>query len=156
MRNLTMGAMRNLTFFAPSRDDLVLLLPRVSERAKAFAYYYGLDDLLSRMRGSGGFIAEPTFSQALNTTTNATKSFVQSATPSPAQVADAIGYTNMFTIKHLSAIAGIFTYLSSRWAIVTLVIVNIDTNLCSTITDLFENRPSFLIEHSSMLPRGFR
>jgi hypothetical protein len=118
-----MSAMRNLTFFAPSKDDLLLLVPRVSERAKAFAYYYGLDDLLSRMRGSGGFIAEPTLSQALNATANATKPFVESATRAPVPPIEAVGYTNIFTVKHLSAISGIFTYLSSKWAIVTLVMV---------------------------------
>jgi hypothetical protein len=123
MRNLTMSAVRNLTFFAPSKDDLVLLLPRVSERAKAFAYYYGLDDLFSRMRGSGGFIAEPTFTQALNATTNATKSFMQAATPSPISASEALGTTTLFTIKHMSGLTGIFGYLSSRWAMVALVMV---------------------------------
>jgi hypothetical protein len=123
MRNLTMNAMRNLTFFAPSKDDLVLLLPRVSERAKAFAYYYGLDDLFSRMRGSGNFIAEPTFSQALNASTNATKAFVQAATPSPVLASEPIGTSTIFTVKHMSGLSGIFGYLSSRWAMVALIMV---------------------------------
>ncbi|KAF2432597.1 hypothetical protein EJ08DRAFT_123092 [Tothia fuscella] len=115
--------MRNLTFFAPSKDDLVLFLPRVSERAKAFAYYYGLDDLYSRIRAGGSTIAEPTMSQALNASkSNATKSFVQaSAAATPATATPAIAAIQIFSIKNFRAVAGIFTYLTSKWAIVTLV-----------------------------------
>jgi hypothetical protein len=53
MRNLTLG-------ITPSFDDLILLPHRASERVKQFAYYYGLDDIFGRIRGSGAFIAENT------------------------------------------------------------------------------------------------
>jgi len=116
--------MRNLTFFAPSKDDLALLLPRVSERAKAFAYYYGLDDLFSRIRAPGS-IAEPTLSQTLNTTLNATKAFVQAPTVTPVTAASVVGVKNIFTFQNFRAIGNVASYLTSKWAIVTLVTVRI-------------------------------
>jgi hypothetical protein len=116
--------MRNLTYYAPSKDDLVLLLPRVSERAKAFAYYYGLDDLYSRIK-HGNTIAEPTMSQALNASqSNATKAFVQASTAATPPPAPAISAIHLFSAKNFRAVAGIFTYLTSKWAIVTLVMVS--------------------------------
>jgi hypothetical protein len=53
MRNLTLG-------LAPSIDDLIYLPHRATERVKQFAYYYGLDDIFGRIKGSGAFIAENT------------------------------------------------------------------------------------------------
>lgn len=53
MKNLTLG-------IAPSLDDLILLPHRASERVKQLAYYYGLDDIFGRIKGSGAFIAENT------------------------------------------------------------------------------------------------
>lgn len=118
--------MRNLTYYAPSKDDLVLLLPRVSERAKAFAYYYGLDDLYSRIK-HGNTIAEPTMSQALNASkSNMTKAFVQTATTTPMPPTPAISAMQIFSLKNFRAVAGIFTYMTSKWAIVTLVMVGED------------------------------
>jgi hypothetical protein len=53
--------MRNLTLsISPSLDDLILLPHRATERVKQFAYYYGLDEIFSRIKGSEAFIAENT------------------------------------------------------------------------------------------------
>ncbi|KIW00433.1 uncharacterized protein PV09_07962 [Verruconis gallopava] len=65
MRNLTLG-------IAPSLDDLILLPHRAAERAKQFAYYYGLDDIFGRIKGSGAFIAENT-GNASNVSASLTK-----------------------------------------------------------------------------------
>lgn len=120
--------MRNLTIpFAPSVDDLFLLPQRVSQRAKAFAFHYGLDDLFGRIRGPGSIIAEPTLTDAMNSSSvNSTKAFFQgaSATPSAtAQAATATGASGLFTWQSWRTAGGIFTYVSSRWAIVTLLMV---------------------------------
>jgi hypothetical protein len=116
--------MRNLTFFAPSKDDLVLLLPRVSQRAKAFAYYYGLDDLFSRMKSPGNIIAEPTLSQALNATkSNATSAIMQAATDAPDVAANAMKTVTFFSFQNVQAVGQIFKYVTSRWAIVTMLMV---------------------------------
>ena len=53
MRNITLG-------LAPSLDDLILLPHRAAEQVKQIAYYYGLDDIFGRIKGSGTFIAENT------------------------------------------------------------------------------------------------
>jgi hypothetical protein len=118
--------MRNLTIsFAPSVDDIFLLPQRVSQRAKAFAYHYGLDDLFGRIRGPGSIIAEPTLTEAMNSSTvNSTKTFFQGAAATPSVAAEAAtGPSGLFTWQSWKTAGGIFTYISSRWAIVTLLMV---------------------------------
>jgi hypothetical protein len=117
--------MRNLTSFAPSTDDLLLLPSRFSQKARAFAYHYGLDDLFGRIRGPGSIIAEPTLSGGVNSSsTNATKAFVQAVkTPAPVTEASIGGGAGLFTWQSWKAVGGVFTYLSSKWAIVTLLMV---------------------------------
>ncbi|TLD38214.1 Protein ASI3 [Venturia nashicola] len=118
--------MRNVTLpFAPSVDDLFLLPQRVSQRAKAFAFHYGLDDLFGRIRGPGSMIAEPTFSGTLNSTMlNSTATVVQAipATPAPtATTASASKAAGLFSWQSWKTAGGIFQYISSKWAIVTLL-----------------------------------
>lgn len=130
--------MRNLTIpFAPSVDDLFLLPQRVSQRAKAFAYHYGLDDLFGRIRGPGSIIAEPTITEALNSSSvNTTKSFVQAAAATPSVPPQAAaGAPGLFTWQSWKTAGGIFTYVSSRWAIVTLLMVCIIRQLTRSLTN---------------------
>ncbi|KAE9974538.1 hypothetical protein BLS_003089 [Venturia inaequalis] len=120
--------MRNVTLpFAPSVDDLFLLPQRVSQRAKAFAFHYGLDDLFGRIRGPGSMIAEPTLTGALNASTlNSTGTFVQAVPPTPAPTAASASVSKaagLFSWQNWKTAGGIFQYISSRWAIVTLLMV---------------------------------
>jgi hypothetical protein len=67
MRNLTLG-------LAPSIDDLIYLPHRATERIRNFAYYYGLDDIFGRIKGSGAFsIAENTGTNGSNVSASLTR-----------------------------------------------------------------------------------
>lgn len=152
--------MRNVTLpFAPSVDDLFLLPQRVSQRAKAFAFHYGLDDLFGRIRGPGSMIAEPTLTGALNSSTlNSTGTFVQAVPPTPAPTAASASVSKaagLFSWQNWKTAGGIFQYISSRWAIVTLLMVYFLTVLVGSCSHRFA-RHSSTIEPSSTLHREFR
>jgi hypothetical protein len=143
--------MRNLTSFAPSADDLLLLPHRVSQKAKAFAYHYGLDDLFGRIRGPGSIIAEPTLSEAMNSSTvNSTKVFLQGSSATASVAADPANVGNgLFAWQSWRTAGGIFTYLSSRWAIMTLVMVYSFLPLANCLANMSLPRPSSPTEPSS-------
>lgn len=136
--------MRNVTLpFAPSVDDLYLLPQRVSQKAKAFAFHYGLDDLFGRIRGPGSIIAEPTLSGSLNSSmlnSTATSGFVQAVPPTPAPTAAAMQSlpkpAGLFSWQSWKTAGGIFQYISSRWAIVTLLMVGALTPLLGSCSYL--------------------
>ncbi|QDS73540.1 hypothetical protein FKW77_009674 [Venturia effusa] len=119
--------MRNLTLpFAPSVDDLFLLPQRVTQRARAFAFHYGIDDLLGRIRGPGSIIAEPTLSRAWNSSMlEPTSTVAQTvpATPAPSAAMLRVSKTSgLVSWQSWKTVGGIFQYISSRWAIATLLV----------------------------------
>lgn len=152
--------MRNVSLpFAPSVDDLFLLPQRVSQRAKAFAFHYGLDDLFGRIRGPGSMIAEPTLTGPLNSSMlNSTGTFVQavSATPTPSAVTASVSKAaGLFSWRSWKTAGGIFQYISSRWAIVTLLMVHFLISLVVSYSHQ-SARHSSTIEPSSTLHRDSR
>ncbi|KAF2103111.1 hypothetical protein NA57DRAFT_32965 [Rhizodiscina lignyota] len=117
----------------PSPRDLLLVLPRLAQRAGAFAFYTvpeHLDGILGKMRDGGSIIAESTMAEKLNATaSNTTRGFFRSASaPSVlrtagataaqtnAAVAESIN-DNIWSFKTIRNLSSMFSYLMTRWAL---------------------------------------
>lgn len=115
----------NATSLFPSAMDLVLAVPRLAQRAGTFAFSYvpeQLEELVGRVRDGGSVIAEPTVA---NTTRNATTVFEQGTTAPTASetiMARAAPEASGGLLQNLKSLGGIFTYLTSRWGVTTLVL----------------------------------
>ena len=160
MRNLTLG-------LAPSLDDLILLPHRAAEQVKQFAYYYGLDDIFGRIKGSGTFIAEntgnksnvsasltrrvlprETIAAGAFSVSNAARSAASAAIASPGAGAGAAATSSFggaFTQglgdggfgRFMAAmweawrnLGGLLPYVMSKWAMVTVLMVNGQPESC--------------------------
>ncbi|KAF2395678.1 hypothetical protein EJ06DRAFT_552214 [Trichodelitschia bisporula] len=128
-----MSAM-NVTALVPAGAyDLLMVVPRLAQRAGAFAFFHvpeQLDGLWGKIRDPGSIIAEPTLSKNLSMT-NSSSSFLgatsaasataaASTTAAAAEVVDAAD-AGIFNLANLRAIGSLFGYLSSKYAILTLV-----------------------------------
>lgn len=148
--------MRNLTLsLIPSADDLILLPQRAAEQVKQFAYYYGLDDIFGRIKGSGAFIAENTGNRS-NVSATLTRGAretmaaalssagiakaAMAASPGPGVGAAATGGINSFSqglgdggfgrfvaamLEGWRNLGGLLPYVMSKWAFMTIVMVRI-------------------------------
>lgn len=125
----------NATSFRPSSLDLLLAVPRLAQRAGSFALSFPdkVDQFIDRVRQGGSYIAESTTSRILNTTTitsaasfgqagSAAGSFTQSAAGTGQAPAEAVG--NTLSFNNMRSIGGIFSYVTSRWALVTFIAVS--------------------------------
>ena len=117
----------NSTNFAPSAMDLLLTVPRLAQRAGAFAFYYvpeQLDFLVDKV-WSGSVIAAPT--QTNNTVVNATSSFAQgassSALPNIKLTAQTLGdESGMFSLKSIRDMGGLMSYVCTKWSWMTVLV----------------------------------
>ena len=124
--------------FLPSPNDLVLALPRLAKRASSFALGYlpdQFDTFFSLARGPGSIIADATSrtSRQNNFTMipSPSRTMAAAATTAPTSQASAAANSffgaagELFSWQNLSNLDGIFSYLASRWAIATLLIVSV-------------------------------
>ena len=137
---------------SPSAYDLLMVFPRLAQRAGTFAFYYvpeQLDGLLGRVKEPGSVIAEPTIAKTIGAGTAAvnksvvadatkaakgiTRGFLQGVTgggnsaartaaEQTAQGGSASLRFGIFTFQSIKNMGGIFNYLFSRWSIVTLIV----------------------------------
>lgn len=127
----------------PSPKDLILVLPRLAQRAGAFAFYTvpeHLDGIIGKMRDGGSMIAESTVAERLNATaSNTTKFFFRSASaPSTLSTARATAaQANTIVAETLTDniwsfqqtfrnLGGMFSYLTTRWALGVFFVVRCD------------------------------
>ena len=123
--------MINATSYVPSAMDLFLVVPRLAQRAGAYAFYYmpdGFDGLFAMLRDSGSHIAEATTAERINATiTNATAMFATQAQDAASTAATAISDTLeeksalSMILDNLKTFGGIFSYMSSKWAMTTIL-----------------------------------
>jgi hypothetical protein len=124
------ASLRNSTF--PPPMDFLLTVPRLAQRAGAFAFYYipeQLDGLLKKAHGPGSIIAEPTASDTLNTTIiTGGGTFIQetasAAATAAGRAADAADPSQSLLFVHWQFYASVFSYISSKWAIATVISVS--------------------------------
>lgn len=132
---------------APSSMDLLLAVPRLAQRAGSFALFYipeQFDSLLGKVRSPGSVIPEATTSSSINSTVITSAGlFAQSSTASwdvamstARRVAEES--SNLFSLENIRNFGGIFSYITSRWALTTFIIVR--TLLCQI---------DFILDHQS-------
>lgn len=116
----TAGAFANMTSFLPSPADLLMVLPRLFDRASSFG------DML---RSGGSVIAEPTMANLTNgTTATAAGKFAQQSVAAAAAVAS--GSTDEISMfQAFKNVASFFSYITSKWAIATFAIVGDEVRL---------------------------
>lgn len=112
----TTGAFTNMSSFLPSPADLLMVFPRLFDRASS------LGDML---RAGGSVIAEPTMANLTNgTTATAAGKFAQESVAAAAAAASgATDEISMF--QAFKNVASFFSYITSKWAIATFTIVSV-------------------------------
>src|ERR1041384_6902694 len=98
----------NSTFFAPSAMDLLLTVPRLAQRAGAFAFNYvpeQLDFLVDKVRNGGSMVAAPTTMNG--SVANTTASFTQMSSPP-------VIPSMQFTAQSLSDEPALFSFKNIR------------------------------------------
>ncbi|KAK0800412.1 hypothetical protein LTR91_004517 [Friedmanniomyces endolithicus] len=119
----------------PSAADLLLVVPRLAQRAGAFAFHVpgAMDNIAGKLWSGGSVIADATGQQTANSTITNTSAFVQStAAVLDAAVRESWQDTGDDTgslfglmlqgIGKLKNFGGIFSYLTSKWALATFTI----------------------------------
>lgn len=119
----------------PSPKDLLMAVPRAIARVGSFAFFTmpeRIDGLLG-LRNGGSIIAEATGERANKTvlTTLSEISSVQgiaTATPEGFTATGGTqgsGLSHSFTFQHVRNFGGIFTYITSRWALSCFTLVSL-------------------------------
>lgn len=127
----------------PSAMDLLLVVPRLAQRAGSFALDYmpeAVDNIAGKIWSGGSMIADATHQQttANMTITNATSStFAQNTGASMLETSireawnkagDESSSSLLMSVGQglakLKNVGGIFSYLTSRWAITTFAVVS--------------------------------
>ncbi|KAK5121776.1 hypothetical protein LTR85_004651 [Meristemomyces frigidus] len=122
----------------PSAMDLLLVVPRLAQRAGSLAFYHmpeAMDNIAGKIWNGGSMIADATGQQTANTTiTNTSAAFAASTAAALdtafSQVWQEGGdetVSSMFgSVVHgigtLKNLGGIFSYLTSRWALATFTV----------------------------------
>ncbi|KAF1924275.1 uncharacterized protein M421DRAFT_424915 [Didymella exigua CBS 183.55] len=113
----TSGVFTNMTSFLPSPADLLMVFPRLLDKASSFG------DML---RSGGSVIAEPTMANLTNgTTATAAGRFAQQSVAAAAAAAAAASSGSTDEISMFQAfknVASFFSYITSKWAIATFAI----------------------------------
>ncbi|KAK4574727.1 hypothetical protein LTR86_001568 [Recurvomyces mirabilis] len=120
----------------PSASDLFLVVPRLAQRAGNFAFHMpgAMDNLAGKIWNGGSVIADATAQHTANSTITNTSAFVQSTGTA---ILDAVGreawaeavdetssILGLFVqgVARLKNFGGIFSYLTSKWALATFTI----------------------------------
>jgi hypothetical protein len=129
------GATSNASLIPSSAMDLLLVVPRLAQRAGSFALFHmpeAVDNLAGKIFSGGSIIADATGQTANSTITNTSNAFTQSTAAAAVDAAFREAFrdtgdtaTSSFFGMMLQGFArlknfgGIFSYLTSRWALAT-------------------------------------
>ncbi|KAK3626405.1 hypothetical protein LTR56_019272 [Elasticomyces elasticus] len=119
----------------PSAADLLLVVPRLAQRAGSYAFFHmpEMDSIASKLWSGGSVIADATGQQTANSTITNTSAFVQSTAAvldaaireswqdSADETTSLLGLMAQ-GIGKLKNFGGIFSYLTSKWALATFAI----------------------------------
>ena len=121
----------------PSAADLILVVPRLAQRASSFAFHLpgAVDNIAGKMWNGGSVIADATASQTSNMTITNTSAFVQSTAavldaaireswPEATEETSSLFGLVVQGIGRLKNFGGIFSYLTSKWALATFTAVS--------------------------------
>ena len=164
----------NSSLIPSAAMDLLLVVPRLAQRAGSFALFHmpeAMDSIAGKIFSGGSMIADATGQQTANSTiTNTSKAFAQSTAgvldaslrEAFREAGDEAASSSVFGmmlqgLARLKNFGGIFSYLTSRWALATFTAVSISSllGLCCT-ADLTSRLPrlSFSIVPNSTLRHG--
>jgi hypothetical protein len=124
LKNSAMDALNGTLL--PSAHDLLMVFPRLAQRAGAFAFHYAerLDGFLGMVREPGTVIADPTVSGIVNASiTNTTRAFAQASTTAKMATQSTATSSAWYRMEYIKQMGGLFNYLFSKWSIVTLASV---------------------------------
>lgn len=133
------------TSLIPSAMDLLLVVPRLAQRAGSFAMFHvpeAVDNIAGKIWSGGSVIADATAQKTVANMTiiNTSSAFAQNTAASvlgtsmreawsKAGPADESSPTLLTSIGHglakMKNVGGVFSYLTSRWAITTFVVVSL-------------------------------
>lgn len=123
----------NVSIF-PGAMDLLLAVPRLAQRAGSFAFYHmpeAMDNIAGKIFNGGSIIADATAQQTANTTITNTSNYLAQSTAAGLDAVFREAWsqggdegTSIFGsvvqgIGKLKNFGGIFSYLTSRWALAT-------------------------------------
>ncbi|KAG8627761.1 hypothetical protein KVT40_003634 [Elsinoe batatas] len=123
--------MASNTSMIPSAKDLIMVFPRLAQRAGSFAWYLPdqMDSMLSKIRNGGSVIAHATGANtsAPSVTTSSASIFIQNTAIPEASVAG--NSTGLFSwvsstvhFEGFRGFGGMFSYFGSRWALATFAV----------------------------------
>lgn len=126
----------------PSAMDLLMVVPRLAQRAGSFALYHmpdAVDNIAGKIWSGGSVIADATAQQtaANMTITNTSSAFAQNTGASMLETSIRGAFSNagdetssslLMSVGHglskIKNIGGVFAYLTSRWALTTFAVVS--------------------------------
>ena len=133
-------ASSNASLIPSAAMDLLLVVPRLAQRAGSFALFHmpeAMDGIAGKIFSGGSVIADATGQTVNSTITNTSNSFAQStaATVDAAfreafrDTGDTAASSSFFGMMlqgfaRLKNFGGIFSYLTSRWALATFTAVS--------------------------------
>nr|POE95397.1 hypothetical protein CFP56_77636 [Quercus suber] len=119
--------------------DLLLAVPRMAQRAGVFALYdmpEAVDNFAGKIWNGGSIIADATGQQTMNSTITNTSNLLARSTAavlhgiatkglneSSSTGTSSIFGTMLTGVLKLKSLGGIFSYLLSRWALMTFIVV---------------------------------
>ena len=135
------AATSNASLIPSAAMDLLLVVPRLAQRAGSYALVHmpeAMDNIAGKIFNGGSMIADATGQTANSTITNTSNAFAQS-TAAAVQAAfreafreagDDTASSSVFGmmlqgLARLKNFGGIFSYLTSRWALATFTAVGI-------------------------------
>jgi hypothetical protein len=106
-----------------------MAVPRLLQRAGSFADH--IDTIFGKLRHGGSVIAEPTTSHAaVNSTITRLGALAQESLSAAATSAlNPDDATAMSFFQTLKSFGGMFSYMTSKWAIATFVIVGLPSTI---------------------------
>ena len=118
-----------LPYFNPSLNDLVMTVPRLLAHLGSFAFVVIPEriDYLLHLPNSGSVIAEATANrtQAMASAAISSAATMSSAAGGPAATETAkAGLLSQMSFQHVRSFGGVFSYLTSRWALGTVTLVS--------------------------------
>lgn len=116
----------------PSAKDLIMVLPRLAQRAGSFALYLPdqVDSVFSKIRNGGSIIADATTANTSGptATTSSATFFIQNtaaaaAVPTPGDGTGLFSWvSSTMHFEGFRGFGGMFSYFGSRWALATFAV----------------------------------
>ena len=162
--HLKASAANASSYLSPSPMDLLLVVPRMVVRVGSFVFSAvpeQIDNVLG-LRNGGSMIAEATTEGTQNIASAASAAYVQGTAAATGAVTEETldsPLRNMFSFQHVRSFGGVFTYMTSKWALGCFTVVSARENLIRHVAVgtrqlMWMCRQSYSIGHKFMPQLG--